>query len=1701
MLQNLFDPQNTGASAFLSSSRLLKQGITNAILWMYSSVPVPSTIPDTSTESQANSMEMQASDAIKMFAQDVTLKMSPDGHAVSFFGLQDDMSIVNKVDQSKRIGEHVPVVDEFSCSFDILSSPLDETNNIERFLMVFIGLIKATSHPQTAPTCDYPHELRIKLIDAVVNVFDEKSEENQAHGTGEEAKSPEHVVKVRRSLLETCSTLQFSALKFFAHLSVLTQGFVVPPVSEIIRKSSFMSFIFGQSIMCAPECPYFFKHPSSHAHVDPSSLECRYIRALRQCVVNFLADMPNMGDSSFTELFLLRNQLMAFIAAKDVFSVEIILSAMLSIMKHDPKVAGEKFHKMGLHLEVPNLLRELSQILDEMRKEQLKQSDLDNWERVFLLFCVVMHRSLNAYPCRHAMLIPTNLRAWLDLMHWPQLRVFASLQIRAAIDFVLSTGSHPPLQDLKSSLDFIFTNFTTFHDQQDGTSSTKRDKSCFIIRLLHLTYCLCIERDQPKSVKNHLQELFVQADVFTHLSSLLHLPEGEDCGDEFLAACVVRCIGVIMHASVQGRKAFSLYSEFSRLLWSWCGNSSRAYQVKDALKYMAFDPVKPNRITNGDVVKLMIDLSRLFTDEHAIMYQYKIIQETADDSLLRDDVRDVISASECCDVGLLSSLIEWLSDIGIQEEAALQAGTVGSPDMLQAYVIRVVKILGAHKIKVKDLKDWFRLLRPRQDTRPALFKELLRNLISMVETSVDLVSFFVFDGPDAGLVFKQVTDKDSRSGIGSSLCFWLQFSKSDMESFCVEREPHVLTHLWNKKGEVQLVVFDHKHIKVLHRDKDTEWTTTQLKLSSAWACGTWHFLCVAFTPSQGGFMSRKPPLIEVFMDKVKVSSAPPSSSKMFDFGSFNGVVANVAHQLCEYQQFDPQLQQFPFGKDFDEFKAFNGRIAGFSFVDKALTEESVKDYGDIDSLMNASSKLSSCLFSINPRACVVGSTNLGGSGQQKEYANVGFSPPDSQLMNAIVVGKTIPVASTSAKQMLECVGGVRAVFPLLEVIERGDADASLASMVIEFLVAVCHDCKLNVRSFIESKGFEILHLRLRNLKSYFKTPELFTSIKKLISTVYASLQENQEEEQVLALLRYANIVEYPSQRPDNADKIRRDRDENKFCATLLMFDPRIWVNSSPVCFKMVFMHLINESFNGFSSDQKLFHRTPLALTLRLACRFLSTSSNHRSLISFKIDEKLDPVTIEYVKHISDSKSVEFDEKFTPETINEYRSSLFNKFCDKLCRKSRGSLVYLLESDWRLLIAFIISTEEPALLNDLMFLLCNLTFQLHAKNEDVMFDWLNSSPLVTEQIQNVPKSSVKKSDHSAMDVIAVLTMQMCRVNENCRCFITQLLTLWYTKMDLPKFQKFLKKSNSKSEFSSMLFAVMSRLESPQPSLYDIVTLLCRGATNAFDVMQISYKLPSASPSMFAGNAEFSRWSNEEPDAKAELKDRKIPFCFTIQDINDFIIPRMLDFSSQPAFSCDLESTFHLFQPILLLLRFLPNKDFTTVTEILNQVFLSVSKEKKLAVILAILRLRVEGQRASPLEGNLFMWFTKAILSARCNAGNQDRDIDKLREILCSFFLLAIEECTLGYKIVEECMYVIHQDIAVSSVIRDNEAHRLMMWLSLQVRTKVAMKAAENKFENSWGKQTDFVKNLCKLLEFWGNFFFFLNAALSPDTYEK
>jgi hypothetical protein len=402
-LQKLFDPQNQGSSDFLSTSLLLKHGITNAILWMYSSVPVPSTVPD-SVEMQAHNMENQAFAAITAFSSEVMTKMSPDNRALAVFNMDADVDIVRKAALRKAAVQLASAVDEFSRSFAILSSELDDSNHIEKFLRVFIGLIKATSPSpaQSSPENNPPHELRMKLIDAVVNVFDEKSEENQAAGTGEEAKTPEHVSKVRRSLLETCSTLQFSALKFFAHLSVLTQGTVSPPVSEIIRKSGFMDFIFGQSIMCAPECPYFFKHPSAQAQVDPSSLQCQYIRALRQCAVNFLADMPSIDDSSFTELLLLLKQLFSFIAARDAFSVEMILSAMHSINnKRERNFAGEKFHKMGLDLKVPSLLQDFSGIMHDVRSDPSKQSDLENWERVFLLFCVVMHEILNEKQCRY----------------------------------------------------------------------------------------------------------------------------------------------------------------------------------------------------------------------------------------------------------------------------------------------------------------------------------------------------------------------------------------------------------------------------------------------------------------------------------------------------------------------------------------------------------------------------------------------------------------------------------------------------------------------------------------------------------------------------------------------------------------------------------------------------------------------------------------------------------------------------------------------------------------------------------------------------------------------------------------------------------------------------------------------------------------------------------------------------------------------------------------------------------------------------------------------------------------------------------------------------------------------------------------------------------------------------------------------------
>jgi hypothetical protein len=255
----------------------LKHGVTNGILWMYSSVPVPTTVPGT-MDMQAYNMENQALDAIKQFSAEVLKKMNPDGSTLSTFSMEGDVEIVIKA--IKRLAQPVSSapVDDFSRSFKILSAELDDNNHIEKFLKVFIGLIKSTFQIPAASAldCNPCHELRVKLIEAVVNVFDEKADENFAHGTfGEEAKTPEHVSKVRRSLLETCSTLQFSALKFFAHLSVLTQG-NLPPVSEIIRKSGFMDLIFGQSFMGAPECPYFFKHPSSQVQVDPTSLQCQY---------------------------------------------------------------------------------------------------------------------------------------------------------------------------------------------------------------------------------------------------------------------------------------------------------------------------------------------------------------------------------------------------------------------------------------------------------------------------------------------------------------------------------------------------------------------------------------------------------------------------------------------------------------------------------------------------------------------------------------------------------------------------------------------------------------------------------------------------------------------------------------------------------------------------------------------------------------------------------------------------------------------------------------------------------------------------------------------------------------------------------------------------------------------------------------------------------------------------------------------------------------------------------------------------------------------------------------------------------------------------------------------------------------------------------------------------------------------------------
>ena len=52
------------------------------------------------------------------------------------------------------------------------------------------------------------------------------------------------------------------------------------------------------------------------------------------------------------------------------------------------------------------------------------------------------------------------------------------------------------------------------------------------------------------------------------------------------------------------------------------------------------------------------------------------------------------------------------------------------------------------------------------------------------------------------------------------------------------------------------------------------------------------------------------------------------------------------------------------------------------------------------------------------------------------------------------------------------------------------------------------------------------------------------------------------------------------------------------------------------------------------------------------------------------------------------------------------------------------------------------------------------------------------------------------------------------------------------------------------------------------------------------------------------------------------------------------------------------------PRLLLLRFLPNKDFATVAEMLKQVFLSITLERKITVLRETLHIRSgDGSRSS------------------------------------------------------------------------------------------------------------------------------------------
>ncbi|XP_078448149.1 binding protein [Wolffia australiana] len=582
------------------------------------------------------------------------------------------------------------------------------------------------------------------------------------------------------------------------------------------------------------------------------------------------------------------------------------------------------------------------------------------------------------------------------------------------------------------------------------------------------------------------QTLFREGECFLHILSLLNGSLDEETG-ELLALNVLKTLTSLLSGNVISKAAFTAlvgvgYQMLQSLLLDFI-RFHPSMKLLDALLDMLvdgnFNAMEFPKIKNEDVIPLLVNVLKKCTGplQH---YGLGIFQ-----TLLRETVPNRTS---CCRAGMLTILLDWFlleEDVDLIFEIA-----------------QLIQLIGGHSVNGKDIRKIFALLRNEKIKSKENCYKLLLDSVGIMLREKGPTAFFEFDGSDSGIIIKTPVQWPCSKGF--SFTCWIRvenFPEGIMGLFCFQAD--------NGKGCLAMLGRDKLIFEVINQKKQS------ISLPLTLLSKSWHFLCI--THNTGRTFSGGS-IVKCYIDGILLSSERCRYPKITDSLTCCTIGMRLSVNIEDVSQL-PDEELFPFAGQMGPSYLFNDAISQdqvkaiyflgpdymYSFVPKEFPS-TFNHMGASDLKDGLTSKI---IFSISAQAS---------AGRILFNSSCMDHNMNKKIFEAEVMDGTLICSRRMLKEIIYCVGGVSALFPLLAQLAISDVDCEekelsshqksernkLVADILDLITSVIEENSANQEQMHLLSGFSVLGFLLQCVSPLQLNMHFFLSLKRMLDVLKES---------------------------------------------------------------------------------------------------------------------------------------------------------------------------------------------------------------------------------------------------------------------------------------------------------------------------------------------------------------------------------------------------------------------------------------------------------------------------------------------------------------------------------------------------------------------------------------------------------------------